>query len=92
MITPYLYFYTIFINKYCTMVISEKRFLLSSLKAIKRLIKNVRLRKNNVLQFRYTLMRNCWEDNPDERPSFQEIHDALNQLLTEDEEIDISHY
>ena len=39
----------------------------------------------NVVQFRYTQMRNCWDVNPDERPCFEEIHDALTHMFTEDE-------
>ena len=31
-------------------------------------------------------MRNCWDViNPDERPCFEEIHDALTHMFTEDE-------
>ena len=48
--------------------------------------------KLNLLEFRYTLMRNCWKVNPDERPSFEEIHNTLNHILTDDEVINIVHY
>ena len=37
-------------------------------------------------------MRNCWKVNPDERPSFEEIHNTLNHILTDDEVINIVHY
>ena len=47
---------------------------------------------NNLVEFRYTLMRNCWKVNPDERPSFEEIHNTLNHMLTDDEVINIVHY
>ena len=36
-------------------------------------------------------MINCWKVNPGERPSFEPIHDALNNMLTDDEVINIAY-
>ena len=43
--------------------------------------------KETSLHFRYTIMRNCWKVDPNERPSFKEIRDDLYSMLTDDEVI-----
>ena len=34
----------------------------------------------------YSLMMECWKQNPDERPSFQELVERLEQLMLQDVE------
>ena len=70
--------------------ITSKRSAYLSLKCLI-VLKLYKISKN-LVEFRYTLMRNCWKVNPDERPSFEEIHNTLNHMLTDDKVINIVHY
>ncbi|XP_028671753.1 tyrosine-protein kinase BTK isoform X1 [Erpetoichthys calabaricus] len=40
-------------------------------------------RPQNANETIYTLMKNCWHEKPEERPSFHEIHSNINDLLYE---------
>ncbi|XP_065204949.1 fibroblast growth factor receptor 2-like [Planococcus citri] len=37
----------------------------------------------------YTLMRNCWDDDPNERPDFQKIIQDLDEILADNDGLDI---
>ena len=35
----------------------------------------------SVLHFSYSIMLGCWQRNPDERPSFEQLYEMLEELL-----------
>ena len=37
------------------------------------------------LPIRYEMMKNCWKAEPNERPTFEELRDILNNMLNDDE-------
>lgn len=38
------------------------------------------------LRFSYTLMLHCWEENPEERPSFEDLFERLDAMLLQEVE------
>ena len=40
----------------------------------------------------YELLRSCWRDNPDERPSFHDIHEQLKEFRARPLEAPLPHY
>ena len=34
--------------------------------------------------FRYSFMSDCWRDNPDDRPTFEQLISTLEEMMTRD--------
>ena len=39
------------------------------------------------LAFRYEIMRKCWKVEPEERPTFEQVHKSLSNMLNDDDEV-----
>ena len=53
-------------------------------KILKKINKRITLKLSPFSSFSYSVMRDCWKQDPDERPSFQQLLDTMEHVVLQE--------